>query len=63
MFGLENIGETLILMSPHFDKTMAILISHCLRLSALKIFTEYCFGDKNKQSNIFRTKNGIFWSN
>ena len=39
MFGLENRGETLIFMSPHFDETMAILISHFLRFVALKILT------------------------
>ena len=39
MFGLENIGETLIFMSKHFDETMAILISHFLRFGALEILT------------------------
>ena len=37
MFGLENIGKTLIFMSRHFDKTMTILISHLLRFGSLKI--------------------------
>ena len=37
MFGLENRGKTLIFMSRHFDETMTILISHFLRLGALKL--------------------------
>ena len=39
MFGLENRGETLILMWRHFDETMAMLISHFLRFGALTILT------------------------
>ena len=35
MFGLENIGETLICMSRHFHKTMNILSSHFLRFGEL----------------------------
>ena len=36
MFGFENRGKTLIFMSRHFDETMTILISHFLRIGALK---------------------------
>ena len=43
MFGLENRGETLIFMSRHFDKTMAIFFSHCLRFGAPKILTSDYF--------------------
>ena len=37
MFGLENRGETLMVLLRHFDETMTILISYFLRFVALTI--------------------------
>ena len=42
MFGLENIGETLIFRSHYFDEIMTILISHFLRFgSPNKLTVDY----------------------
>ena len=65
MFGLENRGETLIFMSRHFGKTMAILISHFLRLKTkikLKNFNWWLFCVDNESNDIFQTKNWMFYS-
>ena len=56
MFSLESRGETVIFMSPHFDETMTILISHFLRFSALKILTGDYFVLRINHTNIFQTK-------
>ena len=60
MFGLDNRGETLILMSLHFDKTMTILILHFLRFGALKILTGDYFVSRIYQIIYFKQKIGCF---
>ena len=62
MIGLENRAETLIVMKRHFDETMTILISHFLHFGALIFFYWLLFYNKNKQNNIFKTKNITFYS-
>ena len=57
MFGLENIGETLIFMSRHFDETMTILILHFLCFGALEISTGDYFVLKINQIIYSKQKN------
>ena len=60
MFGLENRGETLIFMSRHFDETMTILISHFLRVGALKMLTGDYFMLRINQIIYSKQKTGCF---
>ena len=62
MFGLENRGETLILMSRHFDETMTILISHFLRFGELKILIGDYFVLRINQIIYSKQKNWMFYS-
>ena len=57
---MENRGKTLIFMSGHFEETMTILISHFLRLGALKKLTGDYFVLKIN-ATIFQTKNDVLY--
>ena len=60
MASLENRGETLVLMSRHFDETITILISHFLRFGALKILTGDYFVLRINQIIYYKQKIGCF---
>ena len=60
MFGLENRGKTLIFMSRHFDETMTILISHFLRIGALRRLTGDYFVLRINQLTYYKPKIGCF---
>ena len=62
MFGLENIGESLIFMTRHFDETMTILSSCFLRFGVLKILTGDYFVLRINQIIYSKQKNWMFFS-